>query len=182
MELKQVTCGGCGYLSAVQYNGELTEATRHFRTNCHFPDGYLHTLQCLKDLRPYKPIPGAPYVEQVQGFLNHLHICEGYTEYRCGFSPKEHMQMTLDQELRAKHAAEAEKLRLWQEEQRTKDKIWQEEQRIKDKARSRRDMILAAIFGLCLEPIRLTFKAVADRLAQPPAVSPSISPPSPTTK
>lgn len=92
--------------------------------------------------------------EQLKYFLDKPYNCDGYIKYRCGFSPKEHMQMALDDELRAKHAAEAEKLRLWQEEIRLKDK----------KAR-RWELILAAGVGLLLEPVRLAFKGLADWLA-----------------
>ena len=63
--------------------------------------------------------------------------------------------MTLDQELRAKHAAEAEKLRLWQEEIRSKDK----------KAR-KWELLLAAVVGLFFEPVRLVLKVATDWLIQ----------------
>lgn len=155
MELKQVTCGDCGYLCAVRHNGDIVEATPHFRKNYHFPDGNLPTLQCLQDLRSYSPSTNTPQVDQLKGFLDKPYACDGYTKYRCGFSPKEHMQMTLDQELRAKHAAEAEKLRLWQEEIRLKDK----------KAR-KWELLLAAVVGLFFEPLRLVLKVATDWLIQ----------------
>ncbi len=80
--------------------------------------------------------------------------CGSFTKWRPGFTPKEHANMTIVDEIRKAESEQRERDRTWQEDRRREDLEWREKQEVKAEARwakehhtQRSQLIIVGIVG-----------------------------------
>jgi hypothetical protein len=95
-------------------------------------------------------------VATIQESLEKDRLCDSFTDWHQGFTPKEHMEMNLLEKQRLLHQKLEEENRKWREEQAEKERLWREDQDGKqkkwhdDEVRHRRMELAVTIVGVIL--------------------------------
>jgi len=146
MDTSKTTCGGCGFLSTCNKQFQVIEVTKPFREEGILPSDTAgltsHMLICVKHKREFKFQAGRPLSAQIVQLLAEEYNCDAFTAYRMGFSPKEHVELSMNELLKAEIAARAERDREWRESQRKEDQEREEKRRSSDRewqAKQRRE-------------------------------------------
>jgi hypothetical protein len=81
----------------------------------------------LTDTPPY--VNNSEFIDAIRQVISKERTCTtGFTEWRSGFSPKEHKEMVNDAELRRIAKEEQERQLSWQEDRRKEDLAWRAKQ------------------------------------------------------
>ncbi|MCE9565881.1 MAG: hypothetical protein K8U57_27985 [Planctomycetes bacterium] len=133
--MPQVRCADCGYLAIRdRQTRELVEVEVGLRKKWELPtlpgagfyqyEDFPICLQHKSSLR----IEKASYRhEEVIDLLQQERDCDGFMEWQHGFSPKEHQEMQLAQELQRQQLAQREQERDWQDRRDTEQRRWQDQ-------------------------------------------------------
>jgi hypothetical protein len=129
----KVRCADCGFLSVRDYTTRAAEeADHHLRASGEKqqrhdldPVCFVGAFNLPAELTARTP---AGYVAVV----SKERACGEFTPWQQSYSPREHKEMLITQQLQKYQEEQREKDRQWQAEQRERDRLWQEQQKTKD--------------------------------------------------
>jgi hypothetical protein len=140
-------CRDCGYLAARQNSAApvLVEVgfadrenwSRGFVVIAPGPpirDTFAAAPVCFVMARKFEEeLKGEQSRSNVNELLKEEWNCPSFTPWNQGFSPKEHKEMMMTEQIQRLQNEQRESDRRWQQEQKARELAWQEEQREKDR-------------------------------------------------
>lgn len=146
----KVRCAECGFL-AVKRKEQLVEADEDYRIRGSMPSGI---VPARGDEKSHE-CPAVCFVRAVRlseepgSYLDVIRRdrkCAQYTTWHLGFSPKEHIEMTLVQQQRQFELRQRKLELRWRDRQAKRDRKWRNED-IKRQERSHRNQLMISILA-----------------------------------
>jgi hypothetical protein len=121
-----VQCSKCGLVGTQsEKHGGSVEVGRQFRETGELPPGdFYDHCEVLCFARRKRSFPRNP--EPRKGALHEERECPGFLEWQPGFSPKEHVEMNLLEQQRAREDERDRRLEKWQRDQAEENRTYQE--------------------------------------------------------
>ena len=132
-----VRCRDCGYLAAIHKDtGASIEASPEFRHSMNKPELADEWLRCARGMIDMKEEAGGTTVQVARTkqlpVIEKERDCTEFVAWKVGYSPREHTEMLIQDDMRRQATEQRERDRQWQETVRREDLEWKTQQRRDD--------------------------------------------------